>query len=103
MCIEAPTAFVGPDTIRSLRSAYGLSAREFGRFLGFGEQTELRYEMGTIPEPTHNSIILSAMTREAAERLLEQNGERIAQKSRDLVRDYIEHHKTYRGQQSLKG
>ena len=59
--------------------------------MGIGEQTELRYEMGTIPEPAHNSAVLSAMARECAERPLEQNGERITKKSRDLVRDYIEH------------
>ena len=82
---------VGPDAIKGLRNAYGLSAREFYRFLGIGEQTELRYEMGSIVEPAHNSAVLSAMAREGAKRLLEQNGERITKKSRDLARDYIEH------------
>ena len=34
---------MAPDEVKELRNSYGLSLREFSKFLGFGEQTIARY------------------------------------------------------------
>ena len=40
---------VSAKEISALREDMGLSLREFSRFLGFGEQTAVRYEKGALP------------------------------------------------------
>ncbi|PWL78979.1 MAG: hypothetical protein DBY20_03635 [Coriobacteriia bacterium] len=69
------------DEARALRESYGLSVREFSRFLGFGEQTYARYEAGSLPSNAHSSIIRSAMTAMGATKLLGENRDRLADKS----------------------
>ena len=86
---RAAHAIVTPDELRALRAAYGLSTREFSRFLGFGEQTEHRYETGSIPERAHNNAIRQAMTASGASALLASNEDRISPKSVTAVRAYI--------------
>lgn len=69
------------DEIRSLRESYGLSLREFSKFLGFGEQTVYRYEHGDIPDRSHNTTMMSAKSAEGARLLLSQNGHKLNGKS----------------------
>jgi len=80
---------VAPSEIRDLREAYGLSLRDFSKFLGFGEQTAYRYEHGSIPDASHNTTILSARTSAGARLLLQQNGNRLSKKSSEKIRYYI--------------
>jgi putative zinc finger/helix-turn-helix YgiT family protein len=53
---------MSPREIKNLRQSYGLSEREFIRFLGFGEQTIYRYETGSIPDTSHNATLCMAAT-----------------------------------------
>lgn len=64
---------MSPEDLRALRSAYGMSTRQFSRFLGFGEQTEARYERGSIPDRVHANAINEASTPDGALRLLAAN------------------------------
>ncbi len=70
-----------PGEVKALRDSYGLSLREFSRFLGFGEQTAYRYEHGDIPDQSHNTTMLSAKTIEGARLLLAQNRGRLGDRS----------------------
>ncbi|WP_165249620.1 type II TA system antitoxin MqsA family protein [Adlercreutzia sp. ZJ141] len=72
---------LSPDDIKSLRNSYGLSLREFSRFLGFGEQTIYRYERGDIPDQSHNTTMLSAKTIQGARLLLSQNRQKLNDRS----------------------
>ena len=81
---------ISPAEIRQLRIDYGLSTREFSRFLGFGEQTEHRYETGSIPDQAHNVTLLSAGTPEGAKFLLAANGKSLSEKSKEMINRHIE-------------
>ncbi|WP_172136211.1 type II TA system antitoxin MqsA family protein [Adlercreutzia sp. ZJ473] len=72
---------LSPDEVKSLRISYGLSLREFSRFLGFGEQTTYRYEHGDIPDQSHNTTMLSAKTIHGARLLLTQNRQKLNSRS----------------------
>ena len=72
---------LSPEEVKALRDSYGLSLREFSRFLGFGEQTTYRYEHGDIPDQSHNTTMLSARSIEGARLLLAQNRGRLNDKS----------------------
>ncbi len=72
---------LSPREVKALRDSYGLSLREFSRFLGFGEQTAYRYEHGDIPDQLHNTTMLSAKTIEGAQLLLEQNRGKLSDRS----------------------
>ena len=70
-----------PEEIKSLRESYGLSLREFSKFLGFGEQTVYRYEHGDIPDLLHSATLHAAAMSDGARRLLEQNKKRLSKRS----------------------
>lgn len=72
---------LSPGEVKTLRHSYGLSLREFSKFLGFGEQTTYRYEHGDIPDQPHNTTMLSARTIEGARLLLTQNRGRLSARS----------------------
>lgn len=80
---------MSPDEIRSLRTSYGLSLREFSRFLGFGEQTAYRYERGDLPDQAHGNTIRSATTVNGARLLLSQNRARLSNRSIDRIEQCI--------------
>lgn len=80
---------VGPEGLRALRGRYGLSTRDFSRFLGFGEQTEHRYEKGAIPDRPHAYAIREATTPDGASRLLRANGDQIGDGARAKVEELI--------------
>ena len=62
-----------PEEVKALRNQYGLSVREFSRFLGLGEQTAARFEAGSIPSKTSNDLLRLATTQSGAAQLLERN------------------------------
>lgn len=74
-----------PEEIKDLRESYGLSLREFSRFLGFGEQTVARYERGALQDNAHDMVIRSASTSDGAAALLDRNGSLISDASRIRV------------------
>ena len=76
--------------IQALRGDFGLSLREFSKFLGFGEQTVYRYERGDIPDIAHNNTMLSARTADGARLLLAQNGIRLSKASIARVEERIQ-------------
>lgn len=74
-----------PEEIRKLREFYGLSLREFSRFLGFGEQTIYRYERGDLPDPTHSLVLEQAQTSQGARQLLAKNRQRLNERSIESI------------------
>lgn len=72
---------MAPEQIRSLRDSYGLSLREFSKFLGFGEQTAYRYEHGDLPDQTHSTALRTATTAEGARMLLSQSRPKLSARS----------------------
>lgn len=81
---------MSPDEIRSLRVSYGLSLREFSRFLGFGEQTAYRYERGDLPDQTHGNTLRSASTVSGARLLLSQNRIKLSNRSIGRIEQRIQ-------------
>lgn len=78
---RARHGIMSPDEIRDLRASYGLSLREFSKFLGFGEQTAYRYERGDLPDQAHSNALRSACTINGARLLLSQNRAKLTSKS----------------------
>lgn len=72
---------MSPGEIKDLRASYGLSLREFSKFLGFGEQTAYRYERGDLPDQAHSNTLRSACTISGARLLLSQNRAKLTSKS----------------------
>lgn len=83
-------AIPSPADIKELRNAYGLSLREFSRFLGFGEQTVARYERGALPDDVHVNTIVQAQSAPGAQMLLDANRERISPTSIAKVENFIQ-------------
>ena len=81
---------VAPDEVRELRNSYGLSLREFSKFLGFGEQTIARYEAGAIPDDSHNTMLKLASTAEGAASLLSVRESQLSERTASAVRRFIE-------------
>lgn len=79
-----------PSEISGLRKHYGLSLREFSKFLGFGEQTVARYERGALPDETHSYAIKQAQSPEGARTLLEKNRSKLSDKSIAHIECFIE-------------
>lgn len=77
------------DCLKELRVSYGLSLRDFSKFLGFGEQTYARYERGSLPNSTHNQILKTAMTPSGAKQLLSANGAKLSEKAIASVWHFI--------------
>lgn len=80
---------VSPNEVGELRARYGLSLREFSRFLGFGEQTVARYEAGSIPDSLHSATLRRAWGVKGAAELLEENGSSISPASVEKVKAFI--------------
>ena len=81
---------LSPKEVKALRESFGLSLREFSRFLGFGEQTAYRYEHGDLPDQPHNTLMLSAKNVDGAKLLLAQNGHRLNNKSIVSINRHIQ-------------
>lgn len=75
--------------IIQLRRNIGLSLREFSRYLGFGEQTAARYEMGSVPDALHSNVIRMAANVDGAKMLLEMNGGKMSRSSVETVESYV--------------
>lgn len=80
---------MAPNEIRDLRVSYGLSLREFSKFLGFGEQTVYRYERGDLPDQTHGNTLRSAATIGGAQLLLSQNRVKLSDRSIGRIEQQI--------------
>ena len=81
---------MAPDEVTELRNSYGLSLREFSKFLGFGEQTIARYEAGAIPDDSHNTMLKLASTAEGAASLLSVRESQLGERTASAVRRFIE-------------
>lgn len=81
---------MAPDEVRSLRNSYGLSLREFSKFLGFGEQTVARYEAGAIPDDSHNTTLMLAATGSGAAALLSVRERQLSGRIVAAVRRFVE-------------
>lgn len=81
---------MAPDEVKELRNSYGLSLREFSKFLGFGEQTIARYESGAIPDDSHNTMLKLASTAEGAASLLSVRESQLSGRTASAVRRFIE-------------
>lgn len=80
---------VTKDEIIQLRRSIGLSLREFSRYMGFGEQTAARYEVGSVPDTLHSNVMRMAANVDGARMLLEINGGRMSDSSVKAVESYI--------------
>lgn len=80
---------VSPSDIANLRKAYGLSLREFSKFLGFGEQTVTKYESGSLPDDLHSNMVKMARTALGAKTLLGLNLEKLSSSSIEKIEQYI--------------
>ncbi|WP_066831741.1 type II TA system antitoxin MqsA family protein [Collinsella ihumii] len=72
--------------IKEVRARYGMSLREFSRFLGFGEQTYASYENGSLPDELHDRMIRIASTPEGARLIIPLAEGSISEKSMRLAR-----------------
>lgn len=86
---RAAHGIVSPKEIRELRASYGLSLRDFGSFVGMGDQTLRRYELGDIPSETHNNTLLLAKTPAGAQILLSQRRPKMSDRTIAKVRAWI--------------
>lgn len=86
----AAHGLMAPDEVKELRNSYGLSLREFSKFLGFGEQTIARYESGAIPDDSHNTMLRLASTAEGAASLLSVRESQLSGRTASAVRRFIE-------------
>lgn len=93
---RAAHGIMGPSEIRSTREAYGLSVRDFSRFLGFGEQTVARYESGALPDESHAATLRMSASRLGASALLEARGD-------ELPRHIVEAASRFIGTGGLRG
>lgn len=86
----AAHSLMAPDEVKELRNSYGLSLREFSKFLGFGEQTIARYEAGAIPDDSHNTMLKLASTAEGAASLLSVRENQLSERTASAVHRFIE-------------
>lgn len=71
--------------IKAIRARYGMSLREFSRYLGFGEQTYASYENGSLPDELHDRMIRIASTPEGARLIIPLAEGAISEKSLRLA------------------
>lgn len=62
---------LSPKEVREIRNRYGMSLRDFSRFLGFGEQTVARYESGALQDEAHDWMMRLAAKPAGASMLLD--------------------------------
>ncbi|MDN0069531.1 type II TA system antitoxin MqsA family protein [Collinsella ihumii] len=76
------------EDIKAIRARYGMSLREFSRYLGFGEQTYASYENGSLPDELHDRMIRIASTLEGARLIIPLAEGAISEKSLRLARAF---------------
>lgn len=62
-----------PERIKEIRHKYGLSQKDFSRFLGWGEITIHRYESGSLQDMAHNETLVLVEDPRNALKILELN------------------------------
>ena len=90
-------SLMAPDEVKELRNSYGLSLREFSKFLGFGEQTIARYEAGAIPDDSHNTMLKLASTASGAASLLSVREGQLSERTVSVVHRFIENRASLSG------
>lgn len=93
----AAHSLMAPDEVKELRNSYGLSLREFSKFLGFGEQTIARYEAGAIPDDSHNTMLKLASTASGAASLLSVREGQLSERTVSAVHRFIENRASLSG------
>lgn len=61
------------EDIRKIRSTYGLSQKDFSRFLAWGDITIHRYESGALQDQAHNQVLEFISDPQNALNLFEKN------------------------------
>lgn len=80
---------LSPEEIEVIRGRYGLSLRDFSRFLGFGEQTVARYESGALQDEAHDGMMRLAASPEGASQLLGIRREQLPGRIIESVEGFI--------------
>lgn len=71
---------LAPERIRQIRELYGLSQRNFSKFLRWGEITTHRYEAGAIQDAAHNDTLALLDDPRNAQKLFELNKDNLPTK-----------------------
>lgn len=66
-----------PEKIREIRERYGLSQKDFSRFLGWGEITIHRYESGSLQDIVHNEALVLIENPHNAQKIYDMNKDRL--------------------------
>ncbi len=77
------------NEIIQIRKQYGLSQRNFAKLLNWGDKTVRRYEQGSLPDRTHNSLLHFLKVPENMESYLEENETMIDEKIKQKILDRI--------------
>ena len=80
---------LSPEEIGEIRDRYGLSLRDFSRFLGFGEQTVARYESGALQDEAHDGMMRLAETPAGASLLLRIRRDQLPERIVGAVERFI--------------
>jgi putative zinc finger/helix-turn-helix YgiT family protein len=82
---RARRGLLQPEEIKSIRLRYGLGQKAFARLLGWGEMTLHRYEMGSLQNPSQNTLLELARDPRFVQSQLARNGEALSsQQQADL-------------------
>lgn len=71
-----------PALIREIRMRYGLSQKAFATLLGMSQATINRYELGALPQETHDNLIRMAAYHEVMLDLIERRGHLLTARQR---------------------
>lgn len=80
---------LSPEEIGVIRGRYGLSLRDFSRFLGFGEQTVARYESGALQDEAHDGMMRLVASPEVAALLLGIRRDQLPERTVESVEGFI--------------
>lgn len=80
---------LSPEEIGVIRGRYGLSLRDFSRFLGFGEQTVARYESGALQDEAHDGMMRLVASPEGAALLLGIRRDQLPERTVESVEGFI--------------
>lgn len=87
---RAANHLLSPEEIKAVRERYGLSLRDFSRFLGFGEQTVARYESGALQDEAHDGMIRLAASPAGALSLLNVKRDQLSEKIISAVENFVD-------------
>jgi len=82
---------ISPNEIKDLRERYGLSQRAFGQLLNWGEVTIHRYEMGSLPDTSHNDWLKRLQHEGAMAEFINENEHRLSPLGLQRMHDAVTH------------